>query len=332
MATAEAAGTHAGAGTGTEDREIVLTRVVRAPRDVVFRVWTDPMQVHGWWGPDGFSTTIHEMDVRVGGVWRFTLHGPDGTSWPNRVTYREVAAPARLVYDHDDDKDPPQNAFHVTATFDDEGGATRVTMRMLFPNAAARNATAEFGAVELGNQTLGRLAEHVERLAAAGADYPPFEIARELDAPRDLVFRVWTEGAHLHEWWGPKGFEMTHLTNDLRSGGTMHYGMRSPDGFVMWGRWVYREVAAPERLSFVVSFSDENQAVTRAPFAADWPLEVLSVVTFEDLGGRTRLRMTGEPVNATDEERRTFFGGHASMQQGWGGTFAQLTDYLARLR
>ncbi|HEX5726482.1 MAG TPA: SRPBCC family protein, partial [Longimicrobiaceae bacterium] len=148
----------------TADREIVLTRVFDAPRELVFRAWTDPEQVPLWWGPRGFTTTTHEMEVRPGGVWRFVMHGPDGTDYPNRVEYVEVVEPERLVYAHGDDGEGDDTHFHVTVTFAAEGGGTRVTLRMRFDTAAERDRTVEFGAVEGGNQTLDRLAEHLSTL------------------------------------------------------------------------------------------------------------------------------------------------------------------------
>ena len=106
--------------------------------------------------------------------------------------------------------------------------------------------------------------------------------------------------------------------------------MRSPAGQEMWGKWVYREIAPPERLVFVQSFSDEAGNTTRAPFSADWPLEVLSVVTFAEHGGRTTVTLRGVPVNATEAERKTFAAGYESMRQGWAGTLDQLAEHLAK--
>ncbi len=161
MMTAEAAGTGADSTSPTADREIVLTRVFDAPRELVFRAWTEPEHLAHWWGPNGFTTTYHEVDVREGGAARFTMHGPDGTDYPNRIVYREIVRPERIVYDHDDDVDDDPRQFQVTVTFADEGGRTRATMRMLFRTAAARDYVTGFGAVELGYQTLDKLAAHL---------------------------------------------------------------------------------------------------------------------------------------------------------------------------
>src|SRR3954464_6974153 len=139
------------------DREIVAVRVFDAPRELVWKLWTDPHHVAQWWGPNGFTNTIHEMDVRPGGVWRFVMHGPDGVDYQNKIVYVEVARPERLVYSH-----VSGPAFEMTVTFTEEGGKTRVTAHMLFESAELRDKVAkDFGAVEGLNQTLDRLGEQL---------------------------------------------------------------------------------------------------------------------------------------------------------------------------
>src|SRR5437762_13766409 len=113
-------------------REIVATRVVDAPRDLVWKLWTEPEHIKRWWGPNGFTNTIHEMDVRPGGVWRFVMHGPDGTDYPNKNVFVEVVPPGRIVLDHASSPN-----FRMTATFEDVGGGrTRLSVRMVFESAA----------------------------------------------------------------------------------------------------------------------------------------------------------------------------------------------------
>jgi uncharacterized protein YndB with AHSA1/START domain len=158
-----------------------------------------------------------------------------------------------------------------------------------------------------------------------------FVISRVFDAPRDLVWKLWTEEKHLKHWWGPKGFTIVSVRADLRPGGAMHYGMRSPDGTETWGRFVYREIVAPERLVFIVSFSDSAGGVTRHPWSATWPMQTLSTVMFEDQGGKTIVTVKWLPYRATELERKTFNDGMQSMQQGWTGTFEQFGDYLAKV-
>jgi len=159
----------------------------------------------------------------------------------------------------------------------------------------------------------------------------PFEITRVFDAPRDKVWKAWTDVERLKQWWGPKGFVVTHCKIDLRPGGIMHYCLRSPDGNDMWGRFVYREIVKPERLVWINSFSDKKGGVTRHPMSLDWPREMLTKVSFEELGGKTRVTVQWTPVDTSTEiERKTFDDGRDSMKQGWTGTFEQLEQYLAR--
>jgi uncharacterized protein YndB with AHSA1/START domain len=158
----------------------------------------------------------------------------------------------------------------------------------------------------------------------------PFVIARAFDAPRERVWRAWTERARLMQWFGPKGFKMPAAKIDFRPGGMFHYCMEAPNGDEMWGKFDYREITAPERIVFVNSFSDEDGGLTRHPLSPDWPLEMLSTITFAEQDGRTTVTVRWVPLNATDAERKTFEAGRASMQQGWSGTMDQLTDYLAK--
>lgn len=150
----------------TADREIVMSREFDAPRDLVFQAWTDPAHLDQWYGPDGFSLTIHEADIRPGGCRRFTMHGPDGTDYGNRIVYQEIVRPERLVYLHGEDVDDDPGAFHVTVRFDEVDGRTRMTQRILFNTAAQREGVVAFGAIELGKQTMGRLAAHLASLQA----------------------------------------------------------------------------------------------------------------------------------------------------------------------
>jgi len=163
-------------------------------------------------------------------------------------------------------------------------------------------------------------------------DQEEFVVTRIFDAPRELVWPVYTQAEHLKHWWGPKGFTMLSCTVDLRPGGLFHYGMKSPDGTEMWGKFVYREIVKPERLVFVVSFSDAKGGTTRHPWSANWPLEVLNSVTFAEHAGRTTLTMRGAPINASELERKTFADSHKSMDQGFKGTLDQLADYLATVK
>ena len=157
-----------------------------------------------------------------------------------------------------------------------------------------------------------------------------FVISREFDAPRDLVFKAWTENDRMAQWFGPKGVRIVSSRLELRPGGVYHYCMRLPDGTDMWGKWVFREIVPPERLVYSSSFSDPEENVTRHPMAPDWPLEMITNVTFSENAGRTTITIRWAPINASPVEIETFNAGHASMKGGWTGTFDQLEEYLAR--
>lgn len=144
------------------EREIVLSRVLAAPRERVFTAWLDGATIGRWFGPAGFTTTTHEMEPRVGGRWRFEMRAPDGTVYTNRVVFREIVAPERLVYDHSSDIDDDPATFRVTLTFDAQAdGKTILTLRQLHASKERRAQVIGFGAVELGYQTLGKLAAHL---------------------------------------------------------------------------------------------------------------------------------------------------------------------------
>lgn len=157
-----------------------------------------------------------------------------------------------------------------------------------------------------------------------------FVITRVFDEPRDRLWKAWTEAERLKRWWGPKDFTVHTCEVDLCPGGLFHYGMRSPDGKDVWGKFIYREIVAPERLVFIVSFSDASGGVTRHPWVPNWPLETLSTVTFTEHEGKTRITVRWVPHSATEIERKTFEDGRGSMRQGWTGTLDQFDAYLAR--
>ena len=145
-------------------RTIVQTRLISAPRELVFEAWTKPEHLTRWWGPDGYTTTVLSMDFSEGGLLRFIMHGPNGTDYDNRIAYRKIVAPERLEYRHGNDRDDDPNAFEVTVTFADSDQGTQLTMSSVFPSIAMVEAVKSFGAVELGQQTLGKLDAFVRAL------------------------------------------------------------------------------------------------------------------------------------------------------------------------
>lgn len=145
--------------TNTADREIVTTRLLNAPRELVFKAWTDPGQLVHWWGPKGFTNTFHEFDMRPRGIWRFVMHGPDGVDYQNKSVFVEVVNPERIVFDH---VSGPQ--FQVVATFAEQAGKTRLTFRMRFESAADCDKVKSF-AVEGNEQNFDRLEAQLAKMA-----------------------------------------------------------------------------------------------------------------------------------------------------------------------
>jgi uncharacterized protein YndB with AHSA1/START domain len=151
-----------------DPRSIIGARVFNASRDLVFSAFTDPEHLAQWWGPNGFTLTTHAFDFRVGGVWRFVMHGPDGRDYQNRVTYDVIVRPERIVYHHGGGEDVEPVQFSQTLTFEDVGNKqTRLIWHGTFPSAEERTRVIkEYGADKGLVQTMARLAEHVEARVA----------------------------------------------------------------------------------------------------------------------------------------------------------------------
>ncbi len=277
----------------TADREIVITRAFEAPPELVWRAWTDPEQVVRWWGPRGFTTTTRAMEVRNGGEWRFIMHGPDGRDYANLITFEEVVEPRKLVYAHRGEGADEGVKFRTTVLFERTGEGTKLTMRMVFPTAEDRERVVrEYGAVEGGIQTVGRLADHLREKTGAGrlamTIALPSEreilIGREFDAPRGRVWDAMTKPELLKKWlFGPPGWEMTECTEETRAGGAFRWAWRGPSGEEMAMRGVYREVRAPERIVRTETFEFGCEAQAG---------EQVGTLELTEEGGRTSLRLT----------------------------------------
>jgi uncharacterized protein YndB with AHSA1/START domain len=325
--------------TDLSARQIVISRKVSAPAELVFRAFTEPEHVFHWWGPFGFRNTSHAMDVRPGGLWRLTMHGPDGTDYPNLSRFTEVVPGKRLAFSHGSGR-AGEPEFDVEITFVESDGRTRVTLCQTHPTAAQAEEIGKY-AVEGGNQTLTRLAGY---LAAMRESVPPsvlegvtadtqadFVLTREFAAPRELLFHALTEPEHLCRWFGPPGVRTRIVSSDLRRGGQLRYAMQLPSGET-FGRAVYRDIEAPARLANVVSFTDKKFAPVRHPLSHTWPLEVLGIAALTEHDGKTVLFSRSIPIHASDADVATFREDHAGMVQGWKGAYDQLDEYLHSTR
>src|ERR1700754_2632600 len=163
--------------------EIQIIRVYDAPVKAVWEAWTDPAQVAKWWGPRGFTLTTHSKDLRPGGHWSYTMHGPDGTDYENRTLYHEVKEHEKLVYDHGGNDAPPP-LFRVTALFSETGGKSKLEMSMTLPTPEAAEEARKFIKKAGGNSTWDRLAEYLEH-EASGKEQ--FVINRSFDVPLETM-------------------------------------------------------------------------------------------------------------------------------------------------
>lgn len=158
------------AQSATADREVAISRVIDAPRELVFEAFTEVRHLSQWWGPDGFTTTTRAFEFRVGGEWDFVMHGPDGTDYQEWITWTEIAPPERIALLHGESRDDP-NAFESVLTFESDGAATLIEMRTLFPTKELRDEAVEkYHAIEGGRQTLSNLAVYVAELVRKGVE------------------------------------------------------------------------------------------------------------------------------------------------------------------
>lgn len=152
------------------DREIVISRLIDAPRSLVYAAWADPEQIGVWFGPDGFAIETKEIDLRAGGIWRFDMVAPDGTRYTNRMRFLRMDAPAFIEVEHGADEDDDPGRFRMLLTFDEQDdGKTVLTLRQMHPTKARRDGAIGFGAVEYGGQTLAKLAAHVAKVRGEAA-------------------------------------------------------------------------------------------------------------------------------------------------------------------
>jgi uncharacterized protein YndB with AHSA1/START domain len=309
--------------------EFLITREFAAPRELVFKAWTDPKHLAEWWGPKGFTNPVCEWDVRVGGKIYDVMRAPNGDEYPMGGEFREIKPPEKLALMCGalDKQGKMIFEFLHEVTFTEEKGKTKMVLRSRVLKTTP-DANRYIGGFEMGmSLSLERLAELVEAPAAW-----PFSLTREFAAPRNLVWKAWSESEHMGKWFGPKGFTINVDHMDFRVDGTFHYSLHMPNGGEMWGKFTYREIVPQEKIVWMFSFSDKDGGLTRNPFSkTPWPLQVLNETTFAEANGRTTVTIKCIPFGGTDEERQTFIAAVGGMTQGWMGTFQQLAEYLAKL-
>lgn len=310
----------------SKSNELTLTRVYDAPVKAVWDAWTDPAKAALWWGPRGFTITTHSKDLRPGGHWKYTMHGPDGVNYENKTKYLEVEELTKLVYDHggNDDNKP---LFRVTVTFSESKGKTTMEMTMAFASAEAAQQSSKFIRKAGGESTWDRLAEYLES-NSSGAE--KFVINRSFNAPIELMFEMWTNPNHFSKWIAPVGFSTEFARVDITTGGSSFFCMANESGIKMFGRAEYVEVVKPHRIVYRQQFCDENEKLSRHPMAPVWPATMLICVQLTEEGAnRTRVTVTSECFGEfTAEELEMFKSARGGMTIGWTGSFDKLEEYL----
>jgi uncharacterized protein YndB with AHSA1/START domain len=310
----------------SKSNEIKFTRVYDAPVRLVWDAWTDVEQVKQWWGPRGFTLTSHSKDLRPGGIWHYTMHGPDGTDYPNKTLYHEVKECARLVYDHGGYDDRPP-LFRVTVNFSEHKGKTTMDMTMSFPSPEAAAEIGKFIKQASGYSTWDRLGEYLDK-EATGKEI--FIINRSFDAPQELMYDLWTKPEHISQWLPPNGFTMKYMRPELRVGGNSFYEMTN-GAITMYGHIKYLEMNRPNSIVYTQEFCDKDEKPARHPLAPTWPAQMRTTVSFTaESASSTRVTVRWEVVgDVTKEEMDTFIKGRAGMTQGWTGSFDKLDSYIA---
>jgi len=306
--------------------EIRITRVYDAPVRAVWDAWTIPEQVEQWWGPRGFTLTTHSKDLRAGGSWRYTMHGPDGVDYPNVTTYHVVEPHKKLVYDHGATDDRPA-LFRVTVTFKDTNGATTMEMISSFASAEVAAEMAKFIKRAGGTATWDRLAEHLEQ-GATGKQC--FVINRTFDAPIARVFEMWVEPRQLAKWLPPAGGTMRYLRSEIATGKSTFFVITG-EHQAMHVRAEYLAIEAPRRIVYTQQFVDAQELPAPAPGADIWPPMLrTTVVLTEEAPDRTRVTITSEPHGESNTvELEAFVRERPGMTLGWTGSLDALETLCA---
>jgi uncharacterized protein YndB with AHSA1/START domain len=327
-----------------DEREVVITRLIDAPRELVFAAWTDPRHVAHWWRPKALAEVrLEEMEVRPGGLLRFTMITTERATINSRCTYREITAPERLSYDETCDQDGKVfHRAHHAITFEAQAGKTLLTLHArleLVPDLDPRWTLEMMRAGWTGgwNDNLDLLDGYLPRATFLETPGKELILRRLIQAPRELVFRAWSDPAQLAQWWGPKAFTNPVCEGDLKVGGAWRIVMRGPDGADYPLSGAYLEIAPPERLVMRMSLDQhprefhERIAAYRAAHPADdagYDGEIVMALTLEQKGGATWMTMRQRFGSAAERNAHRDMGAIA----GWSESFERLDALVAGAR
>ena len=314
---------------------VIATRTINAPREIVFKTVSDPLMIPHWWGPRRLTTKVIKMVAMPGGSWRFLQSDNDGKEYGFHGVYHDVAIPERLVYTMEYEGMPGHATLNIDQ-FDEKDGITIMTSKTVFQSVEDRDQMLQWGMEEGTTEITNRLNELLENTTTSerqsgslpqnnlqGANVAPLSITRIFDASPQSVWQYWTIPDKYMCWASPKDFTAPFASFDLRIGGKYLNCMRGPDGTEYWSTGIYKVVDEPHRLLYTDLFADEHgNVVPSSHYGMDYdiPLEMEVEVTFEDLGGKTRMRL--EHRGFTDGEM------NEKTRQGWNECFDKLTECL----
>jgi uncharacterized protein YndB with AHSA1/START domain len=292
--------------------DLIVSRHLRAPRELVWKAWTDPAHIVKWWGPHRFTCPHAEIDLRPGGAVNFEMQAPNGRIYPTTGTVDDVVAPERLVVttrlEHDG---IVMLEVRQTVTFEDRGDETRVTLRAHVLHATEAAA----GALAFMNEGWNQAFDKLDSYASTTAAERELVITRRYRAPIETVWEAWTAPERLAAWWGPTGFTTTTTHFERTPGGQWIHTMHGPDGVDYPNVITYRDIVPGRRLVY-------EQTGGRA---GETPIDFRSTVVFErdEAGTRLTLRMQ---VASAELRRRAIeeFGAY----EGGIETLDRLADFL----
>ena len=307
--------------THTSGRTLSVRRHFSAPLAMVREAFANPDQLDRWWGPEGFSITTFEMDQRTGGVWRFTMHGPDGTDYPNFVKYTEVSE-RKIAWDQGTDE---VNILHRgVVEFSETDGGTDVAFAITFDSEEIfRLAVEKYGADDGMHGTHNRLAILLGDLTGKPAGLQvtlpndlTIRMTRRFRAPKASVFEVFTNPEHMKNWWGPHGYVIEVMESDRRVGGQWRSVQRNPKG---------------ERFSFhgeILALDPPNS--TKQTFIFDaWP-DAVSTESAEFIEDHGHTMVVVRSVFNSVEERDGMV--NSGMEKGAAESYERLDAVLEALQ
>lgn len=308
-----------------EAPDFILSRIFDAPRRLLWQCWTDPTHLSRWWGPEGFTSPLCEIDLKPGGAFRLVIRSPDGQDYPMRGIFREILPLERIVKEDDvsehseqwhDLVDPDRKGqgkrpipMLTTVTFEDAAQGTRVTVKTSFPSLQLRDNFVKAGMKEGWSSSFDRLAALSDALKASDRE---INVIRTIRAPVARVFRAFSEPAGLARWWGPNGFTTTTHHMDFRVGGHWHYTMHGPDGR-NYPNYVSYIAITPERS---IAYDHGTDATNPKLFDA--------VISFTSKGDATEVHLR---LILPDAAQRPHFVGFGAVEGAY-QNLARLDAYL----